>query len=50
MLRRLATFLASTLAAGLPVLAGSVDNRNNNSADYIRSVSRNSSRNTSIQL
>lgn len=41
--RRPAIFLASLLAAGHPVLSGSVDNRNNNSADYIRSVSRNSS-------
>ncbi len=39
----LAVFLACALAAGLPALAGSVDNRNNNSADYIRSVSRNAS-------
>ena len=32
-----------TLASATALFAGSVDNRNNNSADYIRSVSRNSS-------
>lgn len=35
--------LALALAVGSLIHAGSVDNRNNNSADYIRSVSRNSS-------
>lgn len=32
-----------TVASATALFAGSVDNRNNNSADYIRSVSRNSS-------
>jgi long-chain fatty acid transport protein len=32
-----------TLATAIALFAGSVDNRNNNSADYIRSLSRNSS-------
>lgn len=37
---RIAFFLSLTLAAR-QIRAGSVDNRNNNSADYIRSLSRN---------
>jgi long-chain fatty acid transport protein len=41
MLNRKAALL--TLASATGLFAGSVDNRNNNSADYIRSVSRNSS-------
>ena len=38
-----AAFSAFLLASGMAAFAGNVDNRNNNSADFIRSLSRNSS-------